>query len=83
MTAAAALPGVSAGAGVTLVSWLMRLGFLGTSPVIGALTDATSLRWGLCVLVVVGVTVSLLAQNLAAAPAPIRSRRRVEDHHDR
>ncbi|MBM7024976.1 MFS transporter [Clavibacter zhangzhiyongii] len=68
MTAAAALPGVSAGAGVTLVSWLMRIGFLVTSPIIGALTDATNLRWGLCVLVVVGITVSLLAQNLPIAP---------------
>lgn len=61
----------------------MRVGFLVTSPVIGALTDATSLRWGLCVLVVVGVTVSLLAPSLAAAPAPVGSSRRVETRRDR
>jgi MFS family permease len=67
LTAAATLPGVSEGAGVTLVSWLMRIGFLITSPIIGGITDATSLRWGLCVLVIVGVAVSVLAQNLKAS----------------
>lgn len=64
ITAAAILPGVSAGAGVTLVSWLMRIGFLVTSPVIGALTDATSLRWGLAIMVFVGVSVVLLARYI-------------------
>ncbi|WP_208858840.1 MFS transporter [Cryobacterium zongtaii] len=65
LTAAAALPGISAGAGVTLVSWLMRIGFLVTSPLVGGLTEATDLRWGLCVLIVVGVVVILLAPSLS------------------
>lgn len=68
MSAAAKLPGVSEGAGVTLVSWLMRLGFLGTSPLIGALAGALGLRWGLCVLVAVGVATLALAGSLRGRP---------------
>lgn len=66
LTAAAKLPGVSEGAGVTIVSWLMRIGFLVTSPLIGTITGAAGLRWGLTVLVVVGVAAVLLAGALAA-----------------
>lgn len=65
LTAAAKLPGVSEGAGVTIVSWLMRIGFLVTSPLIGTITGAAGLRWGLTVLVVVGVAAFLLAGALA------------------
>jgi MFS family permease len=64
LTAAATIPGVSEGAGVTIVSWLMRVGFLVTSPIIGTLTDAAGLRWGLGLLVVVGATTVLLAGSL-------------------
>jgi hypothetical protein len=61
---AAALPGVSSSTGVTIVSWLLRVGFLATSPLIGALTGLTSLRVGLTVPVIAGVAVILLAPRL-------------------
>lgn len=64
MSAAATLPGISEGAGVTLVSWLMRVGFLATSPIVGGLTDAVGLRWALGLLVVVGATAAVLAGAL-------------------
>ncbi|RIJ54308.1 MFS transporter, partial [Clavibacter phaseoli] len=64
MSAAAEIPGVSAGAGVTIVSWLMRLGFLVTSPLIGGLADAVDLRLGLGLVIVVGVAAALLAGAL-------------------
>jgi MFS family permease len=69
------LPGLRAGTGLTLVSWLMRLGFLLSPPVVGLVADATSLRAGLLVLPLAGVVVVLLAGVLAPrrAPAP--------DHH--
>ncbi|MGO3886405.1 MAG: MFS transporter, partial [Mycetocola sp.] len=70
MAAAAELPGVSEGAGVTLVSWLMRIGFLITSPLIGSVTDAVSLRAGLGLLVVVGLTVVLLSGSLRQKVRP-------------
>ncbi len=55
--AAARLPGISQGAGVTVVSWLMRVGFLATSPFIGLLSSVADLRWALGLLVMVGLLV--------------------------
>ena len=62
--AAGRLPGLPEGAGITLVSWLMRVGFLATSPIIGAVADLTSLRVGLFLLVLGGLGVLLLAKVL-------------------
>lgn len=67
--AAAALPGMSQGAGVTAVGWLMRVGFLATSPVLGALSEATDLRWALLLLVAAGVVVAALAPALRSRSA--------------
>ena len=67
--AAARLPGVSEGAGVTAVSWLMRIGFLATSPVLGALSAVTSLRRALLLLAAAGVVVAVLAPALRSGPA--------------
>ena len=55
------LPGLKAGTGLTVVSWLMRLGFLVSPPVVGAVADATSLRAGLLVVPLAGVLVVALA----------------------
>ncbi|ARU51273.1 MFS transporter [Cellulosimicrobium cellulans] len=59
------LPGLRAGTGLTLVSWLMRLGFLLSPPIVGLVADATSLRAGLLVLPLAGLVVVLLAGVLA------------------
>ncbi|WP_415297476.1 MFS transporter [Cellulosimicrobium sp. SJTW-1] len=59
------LSGLRAGTGLTLVSWLMRLGFLLSPPIVGLVADATSLRTGLLVLPLAGVVVVLLAGVLA------------------
>lgn len=66
-TAASKLPGISEGAGLTVVSWLMRIGFLATSPIIGLLATATSLRLALGILVVAGLTIVLLGGRLDAS----------------
>ncbi len=55
------LPGLKPGSGLTIVSWLMRLGFLLSPPVVGLVADATSLRAGLLVVPLAGVIVLLLA----------------------
>lgn len=55
------LPGLRPGTGLTLVSWLMRLGFLCSPPLVGLLSDATSLRAALLVVPFAGVLVVLLA----------------------
>lgn len=56
------LPGLRTGTGVTVVSWLMRLGFLLSPPVVGLVADATSLRVGLLVVPIAGVAALVLAQ---------------------
>ncbi|MFJ2618827.1 MFS transporter [Glutamicibacter sp. NPDC087344] len=71
LSAAAKIPGVTEGAGVTLVSWLMRVGFLATSPIIGTVTNSIGLRWGLGALMIVGVATFLLAPSLRTAGEPI------------
>lgn len=67
-SAAAKLPGISEGAGVTIISWLMRLGFLFTSPLIGTITDTAGLRWGLGTLIIIGITTVTLAGALRPRP---------------
>ena len=58
------LPGLRPGTGLTVVSWLMRLGFLLSPPLVGLLADATELRVGLLVVPLAGAVVAVLAQVL-------------------
>ncbi|MEU3096832.1 MFS transporter [Streptomyces sp. NPDC006967] len=58
------LPGLKPGSGLTIVSWLMRLGFLCSPPVVGLVADASSLRVGLLVVPLAGLLVVLLAPVL-------------------
>ncbi|MBW0106653.1 MFS transporter [Pseudonocardia sp. KRD-291] len=65
MTAADELPGLLPGTGLTLVTWLMRVGFLASPPVVGLVADAVGLRVGLLVMPIAGVVVLCLAGVLA------------------
>jgi MFS family permease len=58
------LPGLRAGTGLSLLSWMMRLGFLLSPPVVGLIADATSLRVGLLLVPVAGLLVVVLARVL-------------------
>lgn len=58
------LPGFRSGTGLSLLSWMMRLGFLLSPPVVGLIADASSLRWGLVIVPAAGVIVVLLAAVL-------------------
>ncbi len=64
LSAAAHIPGVTQAAGVTLVNWIMRVGFLVASPVVGLITTVSNLRWGLSTVILIGVTTFLLAGRL-------------------
>ncbi|MFF8963867.1 MFS transporter [Streptomyces globisporus] len=66
MHEADALPGLKPGSGLTIVSWLMRLGFLLSPPIVGQVADAAGLRTGLLVIPAAGVLVVLLAGVLRA-----------------
>ncbi|WP_200938258.1 MFS transporter [Aeromicrobium sp. Root472D3] len=59
--AADRVPGLSPGTGVAMLGWLMRLGFLVTSPCVGALSDATDLRVALAIPVGAGVVAAVIA----------------------
>ncbi len=63
------LPGLRAGTGLTVVSWLMRLGFLVSPPIVGLVADAVGLRAGLMVVPLAGVLVVALGGVLSAARA--------------
>lgn len=59
--AAGRLPGLPEGAGITLVGWLLRIGFLVCSPIVGAVSDLTNLRVSLSLLILAGLGALLLA----------------------
>ncbi|HEX8346885.1 MAG TPA: MFS transporter [Actinoplanes sp.] len=65
MHAADELPGLPPGTGLTIVSWLLRVGFLLSPPVVGFVADLTSLRVGLLSVVVAGTATFILARVLA------------------
>jgi MFS family permease len=69
MHAADELPGFRAGTGLTIVSWLLRLGFLISPPVVGAIADASSLRLGLLVVPIAGLLVILFSRVLTTKTA--------------
>ncbi|MEF9907072.1 MFS transporter [Streptomyces sp. P9-A2] len=60
------LPGLKPGSGLTIVSWLMRLGFLLSPPIVGLVADEAGLRLGLLVVPLAGVIVVVLAGVLGA-----------------
>lgn len=60
------LPGLRNGVGLTIVSWLLRVGFLFSPAVIGLIADARSLRAALVTVVVAGFGVLVLGRSLRA-----------------
>jgi MFS family permease len=62
--AADRVPGLPAGTGIALLGWLMRLGFLLTSPVVGAFSDAVDLRTAMLLPLAAGLVAAVLAHRL-------------------
>ncbi|MGY1640105.1 MFS transporter [Geodermatophilus sp. SYSU D00703] len=62
--AADELPGLPHGLGLAAINWLLRIGFLVSPPLIGALADATSLRVALLAVVLAGVGTLVLGRAL-------------------
>ncbi|MEH3135704.1 MAG: MFS transporter [Mycolicibacterium neoaurum] len=69
------LPGLRPGTGLTVVAWLMRLGFIASPPVIGLIADAAGLRVGLLLVPAVGLLVALLTCVPGVLSAPRRPSR--------
>ena len=68
MNAADDIPGMRAGVGLTVVTWLMRLSFLLGPPLVGLLVEATTLRSAVVVLPVAGAVTLVAASVLAPSP---------------
>ncbi|MCV7168661.1 MFS transporter, partial [Mycobacterium manitobense] len=73
MHAADRLPGLRPGTGLALVTWLLRIGFLASPPVVGLVADAAGLRMGLLIVPLAGVVTVLLAGALSGRDRPSRS----------
>lgn len=58
------LPGLAPGVGLTVVGWLLRVGFLVSPTIIGILADAISLRAALVSVVLAGLVVLVLGRVL-------------------
>ncbi|TDC66679.1 MFS transporter [Streptomyces hainanensis] len=71
------LPGLRPGVGLTVVSWLLRLGFLCSPPLVGLVADATEVRLGLLVVPAAGLLAlgfaGVLRPRRPVAPAPDRA----------
>jgi fucose permease len=67
------LPGLRPGSGLTVVVWLMRVGFVAAPPIVGMVADATSLRVGLLIVPLAGLAVVASAGVLSGRRAPTRS----------
>ncbi len=64
------LPGLPHGVGLTVVSWLLRVGFLVSPAVVGVVADASSLRVALLGVVAAGVAMLVVGRVLLTAAAP-------------
>lgn len=63
------LPGFRSGTALTIASWALRIGFLVSPPIVGAVSDETSLRIGLIVVPIAGVVIIALSGVLSTAKA--------------
>lgn len=70
MHAADELPGLRAGTGLTVLSWLLRVAFLISPPLVGWIADQSSLRVGLTLVPVFGVLIVVLAGAMAPRKEP-------------
>ena len=52
------------GTGLTILAWLMRVGFLVSPPIVGAIADSSSLRVGLLIVPFAGLLVIGFSQVL-------------------
>lgn len=59
--AADRVPGLAPGTGIAMLGWLMRLGFLFTSPSVGGLSDAINLRVAFVIPIGAGIVAATIA----------------------
>ncbi|MBB3085395.1 MFS transporter [Geodermatophilus sabuli] len=70
--AADELPGLPHGLGLTVINWLLRIGFLLSPPLVGALADAFDLRVALVTVMLAGIGTLVLGRALRGRPVAAR-----------
>lgn len=70
--AAGRVPGLAEGTGIAVLGWLMRLGFLITSPAIGSLSDLTNLRVAMVIPLAAGVVAAVIAWRTSSSARAAR-----------
>lgn len=68
MHAADELPGLHVGTGLTIVTWMMRMGLFIGPPIVGVLADAVELRWALMVVPATAALILVLSPSLKPFP---------------
>lgn len=71
--AAARIPGLKHGTGIAIIGWMIRLGFLITSPLIGVISQMSSLRVALLVPLAAAVLAAVLSHGLARRRAVLQA----------
>lgn len=67
------LPGLRPGTGLTILTWLLRIGFLASPPLVGLIADSISLRVGMLTVPLAGLVIVALAGALNVRGRPARS----------
>ena len=72
MVGADAVPGLPPGAGLAVLNWVMRLGFLLSPPLVGLIAEYAGIRWTVTPMIVGGVLIALMAGPLLGRAATHR-----------
>lgn len=64
MVGADSVPGIPPGAGLAVLNWVMRLGFLASPPLVGLIAEYSGMRWTVAPMIVGGVLIAALAGPL-------------------
>ncbi|MFL0578941.1 MFS transporter [Dietzia sp. 179-F 9C3 NHS] len=70
MVGADSVPGLPPGAGLAVLNWVMRLGFLLSPPLVGLIAEYAGMLWTVTPMVVGGALIVLLAGPLLGRRAP-------------
>ena len=76
MVGADSVPGLVPGAGLAILNWVMRIGFLLSPPVVGFLAEQAGMRWVVAPMILGGLIIAVLAGPLLARSGPGHSDRR-------
>ena len=81
MVGADSVPGLAPGAGLAVLNWVMRLGFLASPPLVGLVAEYAGMRWTVTPMLVGGIVIAAVAGPLLGRSS--RPGRDLPAHHTR